>query len=108
MELVEENREQKSIYREMALNMSLAYQFVTPLTSMVVTESVNAGEVDEPIEDREMLLGLGKVSGGKITRSSDSSIIAQNSNWRSSGHSIVQDATLFGLVFVLISRLLVF
>lgn len=108
MELVEENREQKSIYREMALNMSLAYQFVTPLTSMVVTESVNAGEVDEPIEDREMLLGLGKVSGGKITRSSDSSIIAQNSNWRSSGHSIVQDTTLFGLVFVLISRLLVF
>lgn len=77
MELVEENREQKSIYREMALNMSLAYQFVTPLTSMVVTESVNAGEVDEPIEDREMLLGLGKVSGGKIDHGGSKQVTAR-------------------------------
>lgn len=33
---------------------------------MVVIEFVNVGEVDEFIEDREMLLGLGKVLGGKI------------------------------------------
>lgn len=103
MELVEENLEQKAIYREMALNMSLAYQFVTPLTSMVVTESVNAGEVNKPTADREMLMG--KVSGSMIRHSRDPSIIA-HSDWSSSGHSIVQDTTLLGLVFVLISRLL--
>lgn len=42
---------------------------------MVVIEFVNVGEVDEFIEDREMLLGLGKVLGGKIMWFSDFSII---------------------------------
>lgn len=106
MELVEENLEQKAIYREMALNMSLAYQFVTPLTSMVVTESVNAGEVDKPTMDREMLSG--KHSGSGIMQSRYP-IAAQDSYWSSAGHSIVHDTTLLGLVFVLISSgLLVF
>jgi uncharacterized protein YegL len=44
MELVAEKEVQKSFYRNLALNMSLAYQFVTPLTSMVVTEAVHQKE----------------------------------------------------------------
>lgn len=107
MELVEENQEQKSIYRETALNMSLVYQFVTPLTSMVVTESVNAGEVKTPTEERDSMMLLGKTSIG-MTHSLYPNVVAQNANGSSSGYSIAQDSMLLGLMFALISRLLVF
>lgn len=54
--LIAEKTEQR-FYRELALNMSLAYQFVTPLTSMVVTEAVHAStEIPRGIIERDAFM----------------------------------------------------
>lgn len=66
MELVADDPAQKSLYRGLALNMSLAYQFVTPLTSMVVTESVHARTDQLSLGGMEADHSLSKIVGNHI------------------------------------------
>ncbi|XP_061167598.1 inter-alpha-trypsin inhibitor heavy chain H3-like [Saccostrea echinata] len=101
MELVAENEMQKNHYHDLALNLSLSYQFVTPLTSMVVSESVHARE--ESLTEKSLMMDAfalspnRKVPGGKVH------VYAQSVD--SSGQLTYRfDATVLCLIFVVITR----
>lgn len=103
MKLVAENEMQKKQYHDLALNMSLAYQFVTPLTSMVVTESVHAREENMGREslmwdDFAFISPKRKAAGGNAV------IYAQSAD--SSGQTTYRvNALVLFLMFVVITRL---
>lgn len=101
MELVAENEIQKKQYHDLALNMSLAYQFVTPLTSMVVTESVHAREENmarQPLTMDFAFSSKRKVAGGNAVIYAQSAYSSGQTNYR-------VNALVLSLMFVVITRL---
>ncbi|XP_062611291.1 inter-alpha-trypsin inhibitor heavy chain H4-like [Saccostrea cucullata] len=101
MKLVAENEMQKKQYHDLALNMSLAYQFVTPLTSMVVTESVHAREENmarQPLTMDFAFSSKRKVAGGNAVIYAQNAYLSGQTNYR-------VNALVLSLMFVVITRL---